>query len=170
LLSLKRALLVESGCINTIAVYFACRKLPTPDDFEPASDISMLDPEDFLQGLRQSEPKACLLQGWEEYKEPPFPVPPLTVTPTTEAVKEFVNKHKCQLPNECECAQIFLDSTVFTDTEINCVELETRGQHLSANWHTMRKGMLTATTVKKVTSSTNFEKTANAILSDKKDG
>jgi hypothetical protein len=59
---------------------------------------------------------------------------------------------------------LFLEYLLYSDEDRKNIEEDTRGQHKNRNWFGMRKGLITASVVKKVISSTDLKNTASKLL------
>jgi len=65
----------------------------------------------------------------------------------------------------------FVADMPYTDTDIHCIEQATVGQHCSANWHELRKQLVTASNFKRVLSRTetilaNPSESCTSLLND----
>ena len=56
------------------------------------------------------------------------------------------------------------DCLLYTNDEIKCIDMETEGQHKNPNWHSVRKGIITASNVKLIYSCRDQQKTAMKLL------
>ncbi|KAL4230887.1 hypothetical protein ACF0H5_011261 [Mactra antiquata] len=89
---------------------------------------------------------------------------PLTVSSPIQKLEKFKKEHTCII-DSCNCANIFMYySLCYTPEECEEIEQLTRGQSDNNNWHIMRKGLLTASKFHLVCCSTDFTKTAQALL------
>ena len=57
-----------------------------------------------------------------------------------------------------------LDILSYTDDERECISRETEGQHINPNWHSVRKGLITASNVKLIYSCRDQQKTARKLI------
>ncbi|XP_070201377.1 uncharacterized protein [Littorina saxatilis] len=124
--------------------------------------------ETILQDIKEHLPGSVFLHVQDEQpQEPPFTAPPLTVLAPLEWIEDFKQIHSCEgfgCQDQEDYAQHFLDRISWATEEQHIIEEQTRGQRKNKNWHSMRKGLLTASNIWKIFRSTNQGKTAERLI------
>lgn len=133
-----------------------------------STDFQTPDPEAFFSQLQQLQPSACALRAVYDCSRRNEQAQPLNCLTPFEKIQQFVAEHKCSV-DSCHCAKIFMYyNLTYSPSECEEIELLTRGQADNNNWHSMRKGLLTASNFHKILHSTNMEKTAESLLNTSK--
>jgi len=132
-----------------------------------STDYQVPEPGVFFSQLQQLHPSACALRTIYDCSKRNEPIKPLTCLTPTQKVQQFCDEHKC-IVETCQCSNIFVNYHLeYTSVECEQIEELTRGQSNNTNWHSMRKGLLTASNYHKILHSTNINRTADSLLSSK---
>ncbi|GFR67197.1 hypothetical protein ElyMa_003699800 [Elysia marginata] len=121
--------------------------------------------DDILAGLRTLQPDACLLYTWDKIIKPAADIPELTVQTLPQKRSKFYETHVCQL-NLCDCEEFFLTNTKWSNREIGDCKRQTSGQSCNQNWFVMRRGLITASNVRRILFCRDPEKTVASLLKD----
>ncbi len=121
----------------------------SPVDFDPLpSNVSLPDPQDFTNMLKEQLPTACMLDSF--CIRPSTPVfPTLTVQTPMDKIYSYFKHHDCTDCNDI-CFDEFLDTLAYSDEEREHIEEATRGQYLNQNWTDIKKGILSSSRFKEI--------------------
>ena len=83
-----------------------------------------------------------------------------------EKLEQYFEVYSTEAPcTLCDtCFKSICDVLAYSDNEREYIEFNTRAQHKREHWLAMRHGIVTASAVKDVFVSTNFDKTTERIL------
>ncbi|XP_070186554.1 uncharacterized protein [Littorina saxatilis] len=139
---------------------------PSEENYKPIpSTVQLPQVSTFFEGLKELHPSSCFLDVWEPRQTPSAPAPPpLRTDSPSVRLATFLRDHHCECA-DCDCSTKFLDSLLYSSCERQQIEEDTTGQHQNENWFTMRSGLITASVIKKVLSSTNYANTAERLVS-----
>lgn len=158
---LKRAKTKEAVLVTELQISStSCTedKRPSHDLYSPIHrDVTLPKPQSYFQAVKELLPESCGLDTWEERRAPPLPpAPPLRVRTPTELGRAFLKTENCK------CAECFEEELSSSCEDRKKIEEDTRGQATNKNWFEMRKGLITASQVKKVLCSTDEARTAQS--------
>ena len=139
---------------------------PMPIYSPLSTDFQAPDPDVFFSQLRRLHPSACALRAkYDCTRTEGELIQPLTCQTPSQKLQQFFGEHKCTV-DSCQCSNIFLHYHLeYSSVECEQIEKLTRGQANNKNWHSMRKGLLTASNYHKILHSTNVDRTAESLLS-----
>lgn len=130
-----------------------------------STDFQAPDSNVYFSQLRQLHPSACALRAKYDCSRREELIQPLTCQTPLQKVQQFFGEHKC-IVDCCQCSYIFLHYHLeYSSVECEQIEELTRGQASNINWHSMRKGLLTASNYHKILHSTNVDRSAETLLS-----
>ena len=149
------------------------RNYPKKSSYNPIIDENSLPSvSSFMEGLHNIYPNACALDAHQtrvkELKKQPIETPKLSTFSPLEKLHQYFESSEmtCETCDSC-FDTISKDILSYSDSEIIEIERLTRGQSQNDNWFLMRNGIVTASNIKSVCSSTNMDKTAERFQDDK---
>ncbi|XP_070579172.1 uncharacterized protein [Ptychodera flava] len=147
--------------------------LPRPVDDEYSAlppEVNLPDPNVLFDKVKEIKPSACMLDvKFKKQDNEKICFPELNSQTPVKKVTSFWTQHKCSDTAHCtdSCRNQLMDILLYTENEIADIEVQTRGQSKNPNWHSIRKGLITASVLKSIIHSKDMGKTAVNLVKGK---
>ena len=121
--------------------------MPREEDYNPLPQhIPLPSPDEYFNRVKECVPTACALDSVQVRRGEQYIDVPMEVSTAKENMTNFVRGHTCDNPDKCTdlCFDQFCTYIEYTKSDIDLIEVATRGQHKNKNWHNARKFLLTS--------------------------